>query len=100
MLVYLAAGGVAALLLLWWLRRRRVAALWLSLTAVALLLTPAYPEPGAETLAPALVVAAFQLLTAGVDAAMHALRPLGLALGIAWVLALLLSLLLRRRRSS
>lgn len=41
-------------------------------------------------MAPALVVAAFQLLTAGPEAAEHALRPLAVALATALVLTLLL----------
>lgn len=98
MTVYLAAGVLALALCAWWLRSRRALALWLVCTGAALLLVPAFPEPGADSLAPALIVAVFRLGTEGPDAAMHALRPLGVALLAAQVLALGGALLLRRRR--
>ena len=72
----------------------------LVLLAAALLLTPAYPKAGVTTFAPALIVATFQWLTYGAEAAGHALRPLGLALAVAVVLATVLKLLLFRRRDS
>jgi hypothetical protein len=100
MAAYLLAGVTALALLGWWLRARRVLALWLVLTGAALLLLPAFPEPGMDTMAPALVVAVFQLGTAGVDAAMHALRPLAAACVLAQVLFLPLAWLLRRRASA
>ena len=99
MATYLAAGALALLLLAWWLRRWPLLASWLCFSGAALLLLPAYPEPGMDTLAPALVVAAFQLGTAGAEAAMHALRPLGVALLVAQVPGLGIGLLLRRRRA-
>jgi hypothetical protein len=95
---YLAAGALALVLLAWWLRRWPLLASWLCFSGAALLLLPAYPEPGMETLAPALVVAAFQLGTAGAEAAMHALRPLGVALLAAQVPGLAIGAWLRRRR--
>jgi hypothetical protein len=95
---YLGAGLLALLLLAWWLRARPLLACWLFFSGAAVLLLPAYPEPGMETLAPALVVAAFQLGTGGVDDAMHALRPLGLTLLIAQVPGLGAGAWLRRRR--
>ncbi|KGE03757.1 hypothetical protein [Pseudohaliea rubra] len=99
MATYLGAGIVALALLARWLRRWPLLASWLSCSGAALLLLPAFPEPGLETLAPALVVAAFQAGTAGVDAAMHALRPLGLALLLAQVPGLAIGLWLRHRRA-
>ena len=100
MATYLAAAGVALLLLAWWLRRWPLLASWLCFSGAALLLLPAYPEPGMETLAPALVVAAFQFGTDGMEAAMHALRPLGVALLAAQVPGLAIGAWLRRRRGA
>lgn len=100
--LYVYAGAASALLLclVWWLRRRGPG--WVALLvllAAALLLTPAYPKEGVATLAPALIVAGFQLLTDGYEAAAHALRPLGFMCGLAVVLALLLRLTVFRRRA-
>ena len=69
-----------------------------ALTLAALLLTPAYRKSGVSTMAPALIVAAFQIATQGVDAANHALRPLIFMSGLAIVFALLLNMTLFRRR--
>jgi lipopolysaccharide export LptBFGC system permease protein LptF len=69
----------------------------LVLLAAALMLTPAYPREGVETLAPALIVAIFQLATEGMVAAEHALRPLLFACIAALVLTLLLRVTLLRR---
>lgn len=98
--IYLGAGLLAALCIAYWFGRRGwggTAALF-SLLTIAMLLTPAYPRQGVDTMAPALVVAAFQYFTEGQAAAMHAVRPLVLMCGIAVVLALLLKLLLFRQR--
>jgi hypothetical protein len=95
--------GAAALLLLclaWWLRRRWRAG-WIALIVLlggALLLTPAYPREGVQTLAPALVVAGFRFFTEGFQAAEHALRPLAATSAAAVVLALLLRLTVFRPR--
>ncbi len=98
--VYCGAAIMVVLCLAWWLGRR-----WpngwvalLVLLAAALLLTPAYPQPGADTMAPATVVAAFQLATEGLDSARHAIKPLGYSCGLAVILALLLRVTLLRRR--
>ena len=100
MATYLGAGALALLLLAWWLRRWPLLASWLCCSGAAPLLLPAYPEPGMETMAPALVVAAFQFGTEGLEAAMHALRPLGVALLAAQVPGLALGAWLRRRRGA
>lgn len=74
-----------------------------TLPLAALLLTPAYIAAGATTFAPALVVAAFQWLSAGPEAAEHALRPLALFFGVALAagfLAFLLSMLLARGKGN
>jgi hypothetical protein len=100
MATYLGAAGLALLLLAWWLRRWPLLASWLCCSGAALLLLPAYPEPGMETMAPALIVAAFQFGTEGLEAAMHALRPLGVALLAAQVPGLAIGAWLRRRRGA
>lgn len=92
MYVYIGAALLIMLYLGWWLRRHLSAATvaLLVLLAGALLLTPAYPRDGVETLAPALIVAVFQWLTEGMEGARHALRPLAFTCLVAIVLALLL----------
>ncbi|TDG13748.1 hypothetical protein E2F43_09535 [Seongchinamella unica] len=98
--VYCGSAIMVVLCLAWWLGRR-----WpngwvalLVLLAAALLLTPAYPSPEAETMAPAAVVAAFQLATEGPDSARHAIKPLAYSCGLAVVLAALLRLTVLRQR--
>ena len=90
--VYVSAALIIMVYLSWWLGRH-----WSSgmvalavLLAGALLLTPAYPKEGVETFAPALIVAAFQMMNEGIEGAGHALRPLAFTSGIAVILALLL----------
>jgi hypothetical protein len=102
MTLYITAALAALLITLWWLRHswRPVWLCLLALGGAALLLTPAYPYEGVSTLAPALVVAAFALLTAGVDAAAHALRPLAVTLALAGLLTVLLRLSLLRGRGA
>jgi hypothetical protein len=97
MLVYLLAGLAGVVLFARWLTGRSGWRVFWVLTGAALLMTPALPRPGMDTLAPALVVAGFQLATEGLEASMHALRPLAAALIAAWVLAILTGLVLRRR---
>ena len=69
------------------------------LVMAALLLTPAHPNAEAATYAPALIVAVFESLTHGPEAAVHAFKPLVAMLAFALVLAILLQLALFRRRS-
>lgn len=100
--LYTYVGAALALLLClgWWLGRHWRAG-WVALVVLlgaALLLTPAFPRDGVTTLAPALVVAGFQLATEGPEAAEHALRPLVAMSGIAVVLSLLLGFTVFRRR--
>ena len=101
--IYTYVGAACAILLIlgWWLARHWRA--WLValvvLLGAALLLTPAYPREGVDTLAPALIVAGFLLFTDGYAAAEHALRPLGFMSGLAVGAALLLQLTLFRRRA-
>lgn len=105
LITYLLSAILALGLFNLWLLRGRSAALRLLLTLplAALLLTPAYIQPGAGTLAPALIVLAFQWLSQGAEAAEHALRPLllftGVAAGAGVLLAGLLTLRSRRARA-
>ena len=88
-LVYLGSALCALGALFWWLRRRW-SPLWrwlLLLAGAALLMTPAYPYEGVNTFATALVVEAFQMMTA---------RPVA-ALGLALLLTLLLYFTVLRR---
>lgn len=100
---YCGAAILAALLLAWWLGRRWPNG-WVALVvllAAALLLTPAYPQPGVQTMAPALIVASFEFLQNGPEAAQHASKPLAIACALAVFLALLLRLtVLRPRKGS
>ena len=105
MMAIYAYTGAAALILLclaWWLGRSWGAGwtLLAVLLSAALLLTPAFPREGVDTMAPALVVAGFQVMTEGLESAMHARRPLAYSSGLALVLAALLRLTLFRRRQS
>ena len=68
-------SAISALVLfnLWILKERSWGLrLLLTLPLATLLLTPAYIEAGAKTLAPALIVLAFQWLSIGQEAAQHA----------------------------
>ncbi|MCB1853367.1 MAG: hypothetical protein KDI05_00725 [Halieaceae bacterium] len=98
---YVGAGLAISMLLALWLRRywRAGTVALVVLPAAALLLTPAYPREGVTTMAPALIVAVFQVATEGLEGAMHALRPLALTVGVAFALALLLRLSVLRRAS-
>lgn len=101
MYVYLGSAGVILLYLVWWLGRHWRPA-WVALAvlvAAALLLTPAYPKEGVSTLAPALIVAGFQLMTEGLEGAQHALRPLAFTSTLAVAVAALLGLTVFRRRA-
>ncbi|MCB1689336.1 MAG: hypothetical protein KDI33_12650 [Halioglobus sp.] len=96
--VYVGAACVMLLYLAWWLSRHWRAG-WVALVVLlgaALLLTPAYPKAGVSTMAPALIVALFQVATQGVEAAMHALRPLVFMSGMAVVITLLLNMTIFR----
>lgn len=98
MTVYLLAGLFTCLVGARWLAKRPGWRLGWFLTGAALLLTPAFPSPGMDTMAPASVVAGFQLATAGVEPAMHALRPLAVGLATAWLLTLFAVVVLWQRR--
>jgi hypothetical protein len=98
--IYVGSAAIAIMYLGWWLSRYWRAG-WVTLVMLllaALLLTPAYPKAGVHTMAPALIVAAFQYMTAGVEGARHALRPLIFMAGTALGIALLLGMTVFRRR--
>ncbi len=102
MYIYVGSACVMLLYLAWWLGRHWRPG-WVALTvllAAALMLTPAYPKEGVDTMAPALIVAVFQLFTDGYAAAEHALRPLGIMSALAAGVALLLRLIVFRGSSS
>lgn len=100
--VYCGAALVFCMVLAWWLGRRlrHFWALALLLLSAALLITPAYPQPGVTTMAPALVVAAFELLLNGPEAARHAFKPLGVTCGAALLITVLLRLTVLRGPAS
>jgi hypothetical protein len=95
---YTGASSIVLIYMAWWLNRHwSAAAVALTvLVLAALMLTPAYPSPEVNTFAPALIVIVFETLINGPEAAQHALKPLGVMLCIALVLALLLRLLIFR----
>jgi hypothetical protein len=104
MIVYLASALLALVLGNVWLLPRAGLGLraLVTLPLAGLLLTPAYIEAGADTLAPALVVTAFQMLSSGPEAAAHALQPLAVfsGAGLALGLVIFLLALLRRGRDA
>jgi energy-converting hydrogenase Eha subunit B len=86
---YSAAALIALLVMVWWLIKLEWGRFWVALLfwlGAAVLLTPAYASMDADTLAPAVLVAVFQTVFFGVDTALHALRPLGMVVGLAAVL--------------
>jgi hypothetical protein len=102
MYTYLGAGSAFLVYLVLILRRnwqwRGSLVALVVLIAAALLLTPAYPDANIETFAPALVVAIFEGLINGPEAAQHAIRPLTYMLGLALLLSIVLRLTVFRRR--
>ena len=99
--IYTYVGSACAIMLLLglWLGRHWRAS-WVVLVVLlagALLLTPTYPKSGG-TVAPALVVAAFEFMTNGYDAAAGAIRALAMMCGGAVLLSLLLGLTVFRRK--
>jgi len=99
---YLGAAGTLLIYLAWILHHHWRAA-WVTLTVLicaALLFTPAYPDPQVTTMAPALVVAIFEGLINGPEAAQHAIKPLVYMTGLALVISILLRFTLFRRRAA
>jgi hypothetical protein len=98
--IYLGSASLFIVCAGWWLSRlwRPAWVLLVMLLLAALLLTPAYPKLGVETMAPALVVAAFQLITGGTASADHALRPVIFMIGVAFVIALISGMTVFRGR--
>ncbi|MEZ5572345.1 MAG: hypothetical protein R3E64_10000 [Halioglobus sp.] len=97
--IYVGSACMILLYLAWWLSRH-----WhpgfvtlVVLLLAAILLTPAYPKAGVETMAPALIVAVFQFATQGAGAAAHAVRPLIFMSGLAIITSVLLTVIFFRR---
>jgi hypothetical protein len=93
--IYTYVGAAFVLLIyLAWILSRYWRNAWVALVVLisaALLLTPANPDAQITTFAPALIVAIFEGLISGPEAAQHAIKPLTYML----TLALLLSIILR-----
>jgi len=102
--IYTYVGAASALLIyLAWILNRHWRGAWVALTVLlcaALLLTPAYPDAQVTTMAPALVVAVFEGLINGPEAAQHAIKPLVYMAGLALLIAILLGLTFFRKRRS
>ena len=97
--LYLGAGA-AFLLYMGWILNRYWSAAWscfATLVVAALLLTPAYPSPTITTFAPALVVALFESVINGTEAARHAVKPLAFMVCLAILVSLLLRFILFRK---
>lgn len=100
--IYTYTGAACALILYlgWWLRRHWSWG-WVALVVLllaALMLTPAHPNADVPTFAPAFIVAVFEALTHGPEAAQHAIKPLAVMTGVALGLSVLLGLILFWRR--
>jgi thiol:disulfide interchange protein len=97
--IYVGSAAVLIAYVGWWLSRHWRPS-WVALVMLlmaALLLTPAYPKAGVQTMAPALIVVAFNIMTTGVQSAAHALRPLVFMSGGAIIVALLLGMTVLRK---
>lgn len=99
---YLGAALLALLCFGWWLSWRWRPG-WVAVVVcifAALLLTPAFPNEKAETLAPALIVAGFQFFVYGYEEAEDAIRALATFTAAALVFALLFWVVFLRGRVS
>jgi hypothetical protein len=98
--IYTYVGAAVALLIyLTWVLSRYWGKAWVTLVVLicaALLLTPAHPDAEISTFAPALIVAVFEGLINGPEAAQHAIKPLTYLLALALLLSLLLRITLFR----
>ena len=98
--IYIYVGSAIALLIyLTWVLSRYWRKAWVALVVLisaALLLTPAHPDAEISTFAPALIVAVFEGLINGPEAAEHAIKPLSYLLAFALLLSLLLRITLFR----
>lgn len=94
-IIYALATVGALLLFNFWLRNSLsgVARFTLLLMLGAMALTPAHPESGVTTWAPAIFVTGFDLLTLGPESAMRSLRPLLVMVALALVVGLVLTLM-------
>jgi len=94
-IIYALATAGALVLLYLWLRSSLggTARFTLLLTLAAMALTPAHPETGVTTWAPAIFVAGFDLLTQGPESAPRALVPILIMVALALVVGLVLTFL-------
>ncbi len=100
LIIYIGAAS-ALLLYLGWILSRYWRSAWVALVVLlsaALLLTPAYPSAEISTLAPALLVAVFEGLINGPEAARHAVKPLLFMMGLALAISIVLRFTLFRSR--
>ncbi|MGB1141263.1 MAG: hypothetical protein ACPG1A_10215 [Halioglobus sp.] len=99
---YVGSALLALLCFGWWLSWRWRPG-WVAVVVcvlAALLLTPAFPNENAETLAPALIVVGFQFFVYGYEEAESAIRALATFSGAALVFALLFWVIFLRGRTS
>jgi hypothetical protein len=94
-IIYALATAGALFLLNLWLRNSLsgIARFTLLLALAAMALTPAHPETGVTTWAPAIFVAGFDLLTLGPESAMRALGPILIMVALTLVVGLVLTFL-------
>ena len=99
-LAYIAATLAAIVILYLWVGPRLSHAARLACAALlaALALTPAHPAANMDSWAPAVVVAGFEMLTDGAEAAMRPLRSLFTAVAMVVAVSLLAWLILRSLR--
>jgi hypothetical protein len=99
-IAYGAATAGAVVILYFWVGNRLSRGLRLSLALMlaVLALTPAHPAPDIQTWAPAVVVAGFELLSSGLEAALRPLRSLLIAEALLLVVCVLVWLVLGRLR--
>jgi hypothetical protein len=92
-------AAIVWLIYLTWILSRHWRKAWVALVVLicaALLLTPAYPDAEITTFAPALIVAIFEGLIYGPEAAQHAIKPLTYMLTFALLLSIVLRITLFR----
>jgi len=99
-LIYLFAAAVFLVVL--WRFTRFKQATWLSYSlraiVIAIIFTPWYANPQGDVLAPALIVVLLDAITIGGSAAARATVPLGLAIILALVVAVVMLVINKRKK--